>query len=619
MVLKPWQLTILIAPIALIVLFLLVAAGLQIHQWGINWIWAIVTLILVGWRFLLVKWIRPPSSPLETVVGEIVAETDTNFDKTNAQLETILKAAENDPPIWENPGLFWQRCQDLVTAIANTYYPEVKYPLLNIYIPQAYGLIRGTVEDTDRWMQNLSPVLNQMTIGQARQSYETYQKLEPSMRRIWQVWNSAQWILNPASAAARVASQRYSDKATQQLLFNLGRLLRETALKNLCRQAILLYSGKMAPPTPSLPLGKTGTLQEIIVKAEPVSSVEQKPVNILLVGRTGAGKSSLINTLFASPRAAVDVLPSTSEIQSYQWNSDDGDTLTLWDSPGYEQAQRSDLRSLVLDYAQKADVLLLATPALDPSLQMDLDFLQDVQENIDNLPVIVCVTGVDRLRPFKEWQPPYDWINGARSKEVSIREATEYRSQLLGDYCDRIYPIVTEDKEQGRSSWGIDPLASSLVDSIEPAKQGRLCRFLRDRDARIIAAGRIIDRYTFQLTTTAGVTALLKSPILSFISTLTTGSPGLAYLLAQQIPVEQLPLVIGKLQMAYDLFKIFNTNNDKVFDFQSLWPLLLNNPDPADKNAAAFGHALVEYWTQSLTIEQLESRYEHYLNNYQAK
>ena len=51
--LKRWQIAVLIAPIAIIVTFVLVAAGGQIRAWGINWIWAIFIFMLLGWRWLL--------------------------------------------------------------------------------------------------------------------------------------------------------------------------------------------------------------------------------------------------------------------------------------------------------------------------------------------------------------------------------------------------------------------------------------------------------------------------------------------------------------------------------------------------------------------------------------
>jgi len=627
--LKLWQWIVLAMPIASIVGFFLVAAGLQIHEWRINWIWGVFVLIFVGWRWLLVRWTRPAVVQVEAVVAEVSKELESfsadsqlstadGTKKAEAKLQEVLVVAQSDRPLWEDWQTFWQRCQDLVVAIAQIYHPEVKYPLLNIYIPQAYGLIRGTVDDLDRWMQKLSPALNQVTVGQAFQAYEVYRQLEPSARKFWRAWNMAQWLLNPAAAVAKKASQRYTNQANQQLLVNLSQLLREAALRNLCRQAIALYSGNTLPGLESsqtqIPQAKTQTLREILTRAEPVEVVEQKPVNILLAGRTGAGKSSLINTLFRAELAAVDVLPSTDRLQSYHWQTDAGETLTLWDTPGYEQVNRAELREQVLEYARNADLLLLVNPVLDPALQMDVDFLKDIRAEVTDLPVITAVTQVDRLRPIREWDPPYDWEWGDRPKEISIGEATAYRTQLLADYCDVVLPIVTADPQANRTAWGVEALSLALVSAIAPAKQLRLARFMRDLDTRTTAAAKIIDRYTFQMATTQGLTALLKSPILQFISTLSTGSPALANLLAAQIPVEQLPVVIGKLQMAYELFSLLNPdNNPRNFDLIALWSLLLENSATPEHNAWAFGHALVEYWTQNLTVEQLRQRYESYL------
>ncbi|MDJ0526832.1 MAG: 50S ribosome-binding GTPase, partial [Microcystis sp. M53600_WE12] len=447
--LKTWQGLILAVPIAAVVIFLIVAAGFQIHQWGLNWIWAVFTLIFVAWRFLLVKWTRPVVGEIEATIGEIKAELTSPDGDSGGNVEEIIERiiveARNDRPVWEDWATFWQRCQDLVSAIAHIYYPDVKYPLLNIYIPQAYGLIRGTVDDSDRWMRNLSPALNQITIGQAYQAYEVYQKLQPSAQKLWQVWNWAQWVINPAAAVAKVASQKYSDQADQQLLVNLGQVLRENALRNLSRQAVLLYSGSnLAPTLPTKTKIATTTLKEILAQAEPITEIDRQPVNILLVGRTGAGKSSLINTLFRADLAQVDLLPSTDAIQSYHWQTSEGDELILWDTPGYEQANRADYRQKVLNYAENADLLILVTPALDPALAMDEAFLKDLQQTIDNLPVIVCVSQVDRLRPLREWQPPYNWLTGESPKEVNIRECLQYRAELFEDLCDRILPMVSQ-------------------------------------------------------------------------------------------------------------------------------------------------------------------------------
>jgi uncharacterized protein len=628
--LKSWQWFILATPIIVLITFFAIATGLQIHAWGINWIWAIFAVIFVGWRWLLVKWTKPLFPDVENIILEVQEESKkASFDNSNSEtinkleeaLQSIITKTREDKPIWEDLQLFFQRCQDLVTAIAQIYHPEVEYPLLNIYIPQAYGLIRGTVDDMDKWMKQLSPALNQVSIAQGYQGYQLYRKLEPSARKLLQVWNWAQWIINPTVAATKLASQGSNKQANQELLINLSQVLREVALRNLARQTALLYGGdtfpldKFTSDTKILPTAKTQTLQEILKEAQNPEKIEQKPINILLVGRTGAGKSSLINTLFDAQKAEVDVLPSTTEIKSYQWEVNTGETLNLLDSPGYEQINRPEYQEKVLDYAHNADIILLLNPALDPALQMDKDFLVKLPINLQEIPIFTIITQVDRLRPIREWQPPYNWLTGNLPKEISIREAVKYRQENLGEFCTQILPIVTADYLTSRQPWHDDILAINILEAIAPAKQIRLARFFRNIEVKSVAAAKIIDKYSFQMATSQGLTTLLKSPVLQFVSTLTTGSPRLAYLLAEKIPIEHLPVVIGKLQLAYDLFSLLSINNaDKMqFDLLSLWTLLIEiNGNPED-DAYAIGHALVEFWTKNLNFNQLEERYKYYL------
>lgn len=655
---RPWQVAVLVAPIAAIVIFLLVAAGQQIRAWGLNWIWAVVIFVLLGWRWLLVKWTRPAIAQAEALVSEVTAEIEAvaeaaeeasqvqsgSSDSSRAQVEAalvqILQLAQDDPPVWDDGALFWQRCLALVTSVSQVYHPEVKRPLLNIYVPEAYGLIRGTVDDTDRVMQKLSPVLSQVSIGQMVEGVEMYRKLEPSAKRVIKAINWAQWVLNPAAAIARQTSSKYTGQANQQILLNLSNMLRESLLRNLAQQAVALYGGgaKVTFETitaeaaePAIAQAKTQTIQEILERAEPVEAVEQKPINILLVGRTGAGKSSVINTLFSADKATVDVLPSTDKIQSYQWQiqaapgteNNASERLILWDTPGYEQVEREDLREQVIDYASEADLLLLVTPALDPALQVDADFLQDMRSAVSDLPIIAIVSQVDKLRPIREWSPPYHWQTGSWPKETSIREAVNYRAEKLGEYCEQVLPLVTQAVQDGeRAAWGDDALATALMAAIAPAKQLRLARFFGNRTARTAAAAKIINRYTFQMTTTEGLAKLFKSPILQFISTMTTGTPALGAVLTEKIPVEEVPIVLGKLQMAYELFSLlteesgWKATGTAGFDLLTLWPLLLKNSDrTADRQAWAFGHALVEYWTQTIPPEQMEARIDFYLNN----
>ncbi|MEM9977074.1 MAG: GTPase, partial [Cyanobacteria bacterium P01_D01_bin.2] len=438
---------------------------------------------------------------------------------------------------------------------------------------------------------------------------------------LWRAWSWAQWLLNPAAAVAKVASQKSTDQANQQLLVNLSLLLRETALRNLAQQTAALYGGDRLPPifesdradAPDT-VTKTATLRSILDTATPAEAVEQRPVSLMLVGRTGAGKSSLINTLFQTDLAEVDVLPSTDKVRQYSWQLDTGETLNLIDSPGYEQIKREDFYGLVLAQAADADLLVLATPALDPALQSDQSFLHDLKTSERQPPTVVALTQVDRLRPVREWQPPYDWQTGQRPKESAIRDAVAYRVETLNQPSEAVVPIVTYDTN--RTAWNDETLALRLVETLGKAKQYRLARFLTNQAALAKAAAKLIDQYTFQMTTTQGVTELLKSPILRYISRMMTGSDLLATALMEKIPVEQAPVVIGKLQLAYELFNLL-APDESTFDLAALWPTLLDNSASPEQNAWAFGHGLTAYWLGETT--RLDSAFEKYLGDYTCR
>ncbi|MEL7314318.1 MAG: GTPase, partial [Cyanobacteria bacterium J06559_3] len=357
--LKRWQWGTLAIPPIVFISGLVVVAAIQLQAWGLTWVWGLVALGVVGWQWLLSRWTRPRTETLEQSLTEVrsqlqdtLAETAQTVapEQVEGVLRQTLEAAQEDPAMWDDWPTFGQRCQQLVQAIAHLYHPEVKYPLLNIYVPQAYGLIRGTVDDLDRWMRVTAPTLNQVTVAQVYQTYETYRALEGPLRRVWTVVDLTRWLWNPFAAAAKTMSRPLGNQASQQLLANFSQILRETALTLLCRQAIALYGGQaaLAFEAAAPPTSQTQTLRALMEQAEPVEAIQAAPLNILLVGRTGAGKSSLINTVFQQERAVVDVLPSTDQIASYRWETPTQDALILWDSPGYEQVDQTDFRQQVL-------------------------------------------------------------------------------------------------------------------------------------------------------------------------------------------------------------------------------------------------------------------------------
>ena len=52
----------------------------------------------------------------------------------------------------------------LIRAIANVYYPEAPETAAKYLCSTSLHMLRGTVDDLDQWMRQLSPVLNQVTV-----------------------------------------------------------------------------------------------------------------------------------------------------------------------------------------------------------------------------------------------------------------------------------------------------------------------------------------------------------------------------------------------------------------------------------------------------------------------
>ena len=72
---------------------------------------------------------------------------------------------------------------------------------------------------------------------------------------------------------------------------------------------------------------------------------------------------------------------------------------------------------------------------------------------------------------------------------------------------------------------------------------------------------------------------------------------------------------MGKLQMGYELFTLLaEPDAHPVFDFLSLWPLLLETAPSIKEDAWAFGQTMVEFWSGKVGVDQLQVRYQSYLS-----
>ncbi len=267
-----------------------------------------------------------------------------------------------------------------------------------------------------------------------------------------------------------------------------------------------------------LPDGKAKSLRDKIATVRGVL-LEQRPPRLVLIGRRGAGKSSLVNALFGAKVAEVGHVKSrTGQGRWYDYTSPSG-TLCILDTRGVQEGSTPDeadksrgaVASIVLELKKKAPdliVFLVKATEVDAAIDGDLQALQEIIEELDREhkakpPLVAVATHCDLLEPKAVRLHEPDAADHADLEEKLVLVATAER-HLAAKLRARPALASHLSKTMGVSSylsfradgalraderWRVDALCEAIFRALPESGRGMFVRISRVRALQDELAG----------------------------------------------------------------------------------------------------------------------------------
>jgi hypothetical protein len=211
-----------------------------------------------------------------------------------------------------------------------------------------------------------------------------------------------------------------------------------------------------------------------------------EPLRVLVAGRSGSGKSSVVNALSKTGGAIVDAVPATRTPQIHELQKLAGlPTSLVVDTPAVGATPKEHRR--FSERAGDCDLIIWVVNAAEALNTVDREVLDAVRKHFSERPhrreppILVALTHIDALPPPSEWSPPYDAAAPASDKAHSIRAATERVAETLDLPLVDIVPLSVAS---GRVPYNVDHLSQRIAARVPEAQRAQLLRLMEDAAPR---------------------------------------------------------------------------------------------------------------------------------------
>lgn len=361
----------------------------------------------------------------------------------------------------------------ILRTVSKRLHPGREFAEAHFTLPDILWAVEKGVGDLRRQLDAKVPGVDLVRVSDLLSLHTFYLRYGVWGKAVWYAYRLFRLVTNPVGAMVQESS-RWVQNGDAEVAFNYfkGQVARSVA-EELGRLAIDLYAGRLRADAPRLiEQASESALQEPALP----------PVTVLVIGQLSAGKSSLVNALLEDVRATVSEVPLRAGASEHRVTTPGRPDLVLIDAPGFGADKKQ--QEQLIEKATDADLILWVVSAASPARHADRDAMDRLQQAFDAdpskrpPPVLIAATHVDRLRPQREWSPPYDVENPVSLKEQSIRGAI---AAIADDLPMAAGVVVPVSLRPDAAPYNLDALWAIVSQMLPVARQVALRRILESR------------------------------------------------------------------------------------------------------------------------------------------